>query len=106
MYFMLRKISFISIFVLLALQSFPGTAQTLNKQDVNLAYNVGFDMNFDNREFYRSGFSRSMTIFGARMTPAVGVSVSQNRNIRHKVMLGIDIMKDFGAPHEKNLIVE
>lgn len=97
MYFMLRKISFISIFVLLALQSFPGTAQTLNKQDVNLAYNVGFDMNFDNREFYRSGFSRSMTIFGARLTPAVGVSVSQNRNIRHKVMLGIDIMKDFGA---------
>ena len=94
---MLRKISFISIFIILLLLPFSGAAQTLHKQDVKLAYDVSFDMNFDNREFYRSGFSNSMTIFGARLTPSVGFSVSQSRNIQHKVMLGIDIMKDFGS---------
>jgi hypothetical protein len=97
MNYMLRKISFISIFIILLLLSFSGAAQTLHKQDVKLAYDVSFDMNFDNREFYRSGFSNSMTIFGARLTPSVGFSVSQSRNIQHKVMLGIDIMKDFGS---------
>ena len=97
MNYMLRKISFISIFIILLLLSFSGAAQTLHKQDVKLAYDVSFDMNFDNRVFYRSGFSNSMTIFGARLTPSVGFSVSQSRNIQHKVMLGIDIMKDFGS---------
>ena len=37
---------------------------------VRLAYDVDFKMNFDNREFYRSSFSNSMTIFGARLTPS------------------------------------
>ena len=36
---------------------------------VSLAYDVDFKMNFDNRELYKSAFSRSMTIFGARVTP-------------------------------------
>ena len=102
---MSRKIYFICIFVLLSFYVVPGTAQTIRKENVDLAYDVSFDMNFDNREFYRSDFSRSMTIFGARLTPAVGVSVSQNRNIRHKVMLGIDIMKDFGASPISSSIV-
>lgn len=65
---------------------------------VRLAYDVDFKMNFDNREFYRSSFSNSMTIFGARLTPSVGLYVPQNQlGISHKVMLGIDVMKDFGA---------
>ena len=68
-----------------------------DKKKVRFAYDVGFEMNFDNREFYKSKFSRSMTIFGARLTPAVGLSVRQSKNINHKVMLGVDILKDFGS---------
>lgn len=37
-----------------------------------------------------------MTIYGARLTPSVGLQVRQNANVRHKLMLGIDMMKDFG----------
>ena len=73
--------------------------QARQKDDVRFAYDVGFEMNFDNREFYRSSFSKSMTIFGARLTPSVGLSI----NDEHKVMAGIDVMKDFGSPDKKLL---
>lgn len=78
----------------------PVSVQAGDKGDekVRLAYDVDFEMNFDNREFYRSDFSESMTIFGARLTPSVGLEIPQHRNgMTHRVMLGIDVMKNFGA---------
>ncbi len=70
-------------------------------EKVRFAYDVDFEMNFDNREYYRSDFSESMTIFGTRLTPSAGISIPQrSHRMNHKVMLGIDIMKDFGAEHE------
>ena len=41
---------------------------------VKPAYDVSFEMDFDNRENV-SSLSPSMTIFGARLTPAVGIAV-------------------------------
>ena len=76
---------------------FISRAQDEGKPSVNFAYDVDFEMDFDNRELYRSRFSESMTIFGARLTPSVGLSINQKNGTWHKVMLGIDIMKDFGA---------
>lgn len=64
---------------------------------VRFAYDLDFEMNFDNREYDRSDYSESMTIFGARLTPSAGIDVRQRNGISHRVMLGIDIMKDFGA---------
>ncbi len=67
-------------------------------EKVRFAYDVDFEMNFDNRELYKSDFSESMTIFGARLTPSVGVSIPQpTLGMNHRIMLGIDIMKDFGT---------
>lgn len=66
------------------------------KEKVTFAYDLDFEMNFDNREFYKSDFSESMTIFGARLTPSVGIDVRQGKGVNHKLMAGIDIMKDFG----------
>ena len=63
-------------------------------------------MNFDNREYYASNFSSSMTIFGARLTPSVGLALSEDNGAEHKVMLGIDIMKDFGSEAVSNLFQE
>lgn len=69
-----------------------------NEEKPRFVYDIDFEMKFDNRELYRSDFSNSMTIFGARMTPSVGFSISQNEGrMNHKLMMGIDIMKDFGA---------
>lgn len=67
-----------------------------DRSETRFAYDVDFEMRFDNREYYRSSFSRSMTIFGARLTPSFGIAVNKGDNT-HKVMMGIDVMKDFGA---------
>lgn len=72
---------------------------------VSFAYDVDFDMNFDNREFARSRFTPSMTIFAARLTPALGLSVSSPDGTLHKVMAGVDVMKDFGS-QEKDVLGE
>ncbi len=76
-----------------------------SNEKVRFAYDVDFEMNFDNREFYKSDFSESMTIFGARLTPSVGISIPQrSHSMNHKIMLGIDIMKNFGAsPVQHNI---
>ena len=50
------------------------------RSKLKFACDVDFEMNFDNREFYKSNFSSSMTIFGARLTPSVGVELSQPDN--------------------------
>ena len=50
------------------------------KEKVTFAYDLDFEMNFDNREFYKSDFSESMTIFGARLTPSVGIDVRQGKD--------------------------
>lgn len=61
-------------------------------------YDVDFEMKFDNREYYKSAFSESMTIFGARLTPSVGLLLPQPEvGMDHRLMVGIDVMKDFGA---------
>ena len=69
---------------------------------VKFAYDLNFDMQFDNREFYKSAFTNSMTIFSARLTPAFGVSFQQNDGTRHKLMAGIDVMKEFGNSQASN----
>ena len=64
---------------------------------VGFVYDLNFQMQFDNREFYKSKFTKSMTVFGARLTPSVGLSVEQKNGTSHRLMFGIDIMKEFGA---------
>ncbi|MBE6217288.1 MAG: hypothetical protein E7124_04505 [Bacteroidales bacterium] len=86
LYISLFKVAMAVMLLLPYSFSFAGTP-------VRFAYDVDFDFNFDNREFYKSGFSSSMTIFGARLTPSIGIEVGNT----HKLMLGIDVMKDFGA---------
>ncbi len=68
------------------------------QKKVEFAYDANFDFKFDNREFDagKEQFTESMTLFGARLTPSVGVKVNQNANISHRLMAGIDVMKEFG----------
>ena len=81
--------------ILLAAAAVQASGQT-RRETVRFEYDLDFEMNFDNREFYKSNFSESMTIFGARLTPSVGVDVRQGNSMNHRLMAGIDIMKDFG----------
>ena len=68
------------------------------EKGVKFIYDAYFDYKFDNREFDsgKEQFTESMTLYGARLTPSVGLQVRQNANVRHKLMAGIDVMKDFG----------
>jgi len=81
--------------LLMATASSVSSAESA-KDKVRLAYDMDFEMRFDNREFYRSRFSESMTIFGARLTPSAGLELTQDNGLRHRLMAGIDVMKDFG----------
>ena len=91
------------IFIILALLTCVATSyadqnEPDGKKNIHFTYDVDFEMNFDNREYYKSAFSESMTIFGARLTPSVGLEAVQSDGTSHRVMIGADIMKDFGAP--------
>lgn len=69
-----------------------------DEEKARFVYDVDFEMNFDNRELYRSDFSNSMTIFGARLTPSVGLEMPQSeKGMNHRVMIGVDVMKNFGS---------
>lgn len=93
----LRNIYFVAAAVLLSLVTTLSRAaeDRDSTRAVRFAYDVNFEMNFDNTE-YRTSLYPSMTIFGARLTPAVGLSVGQANGMRHRLMAGIDVMKDFG----------
>ena len=95
----MRKLIYMTVFLLLlGLTSYAG------EKDVKFAWDVNFEMNFDNREFYESAFSTSMTIFGARLTPSVGLQYLANDGADHRIMAGIDVMKDFGASPISDLL--
>lgn len=72
----------------------------------SFVYDLDFEMRFDNREFATSNFTPSMTIFGARLTPQVGLSLSENDGSQHRLMAGIDVMKDFGSGKDLDLFQE
>ena len=93
----LRNIYFVAAAVLLSLVTTLSRAAEGrdSTRAVGFAYDVNFEMNFDNTE-YRTSLYPSMTIFGARLTPAVGLSVRQHNGMSHRLLAGIDVMKDFG----------
>lgn len=76
------------------------------KDRIQFLYDVDFDFRFDNREYDPSGFSPSMTVFGARLTPTVGLRVRDGKKSAHNLVLGVDIMKDFGSQKDWDLFKE
>jgi len=90
----------------MALLMLPAMAQ--NKGE--FIYDVNFQYNFDNREFDAGDelFTKSKTINAARLAPSVGVSFKQNKSLTHKVMAGVDVVKDMGGDmmHEATLWYE
>lgn len=105
---MRRQLFILSLFVAAALPAVG--RQTAGRPDSNgkpkaaFAYDVDFEMRFDNREFSQSAFTPSMTIFGARLTPSVGLALSESNGAEHRLMAGVDIMKDFGASPISELV--
>lgn len=99
---------YLYLFILLMLGCFADVSQASepttdsNKVKVGFVYDLDFDMQFDNREFDGTSYTSSMTVFGARVTPAVGVGLQQKNGTKHRLMVGIDIMKDFGSARKNS----
>ncbi len=64
---------------------------------VKFIWDVDFEMRFDNREYEGSDLEESMTIFGARLTPQIGLQLASKaeNSATHRLMFGADVMKDF-----------
>ncbi len=92
------------IYILLILLA--STASAAEKPKLFFAYDLDFEMRFDNREFAQSRFTESMTIFGARLTPQVGLALMEENGTGHRLMAGIDVMKDFGSGKDLDLFRE
>lgn len=58
-------------------------------------WNVNFNSQFDNREYKNTDLEISGTYFGARLTPSVGLGWGRNNG--NALMIGVDLMADFGA---------
>lgn len=99
---------YLYLFILLMLGCFADVSQASEpttdstKVKVGFVYDLDFDMQFDNREFYKSAYTSSMTIFGTRLTPSVGVALEQKNGTRHRLMAGIDVLKNFGAANDNS----
>lgn len=86
--YMVRKI--LATVILVAAFAQASSAQ------IRFAYDVNFDFRFDNREYDRSGFQNSATLFGARLAPAVGFDATLGRT-SHRLMAGVDALSQFGT---------
>ena len=98
------RLKFITYLFALISFSYVANASDDGRGRVRFAYDVDFEMYFDNREFYKSNFSNSSTLFGARLTPSVGLDVRQKGGMQHRVMLGVDVMKEFGSGNRYKLL--
>lgn len=78
------------------------TLQTSHAQKFD--WNVDFAYLFDNYEYDRSSnaFERSYTINAARLTPEFGVRIADGHDKVHRIMAGVDIIKDMGAGIENS----
>ena len=91
-----------SLLLMVCADALAGTADSTK---LSFAYDVNFETRFDNREFSKSRYSSSMTIFGAHLKPSIGISVEQPGNLKHKVMLGFDMMSDFGVSQDSTKLL-
>ena len=72
----------------------------------SFVYDLDFEMLFDNREFSKSHFTPSMTIFGTRLTPQVGLALNERNGAQHRLLAGIDVLKDFGSGKDHDIFRE
>lgn len=93
---MTRRLRFIlPLFLGLFLLQQPSQAVDTKDKGVRLSYGVGFATNFDNREYSSQSQNPSETLFGARLSPSVGLILSE-RQARQTINIGADFFKSFG----------
>lgn len=93
--------------LLLSLGAAAGAVERDGQKNCRFEYDVTLDMLFNNRENDSANhqYTNSGTLFGAVIAPEIGFSVrsrdlsdrGEEYTAHHKVMLGVNIVKDFGS---------
>lgn len=65
-------------------------------QKAQFLYNVDFATYFDNRE-YKDPCQRAQTIFGLRLSPEIGVGLTDREGGSHKIVAGVHYTQPFGG---------
>lgn len=75
-----------------------GNERSPKEKALKFVYGAEFKYYFDNREFDtgKNLYTGSMTINAARLTPSAGIAINENEKIRHRAVLGIDVLKNMG----------
>ena len=63
-------------------------------------YNVDFLFFFDNREYDKCPYQRSQTLFGARLSPEIGVGIADSTIGDHRLMAGCSYVQPIGADYK------
>lgn len=79
--------------------SVPRLDEPVVEKTVAFDYDIRFDFAFINNEYDSSNrqFSPSQTIAAVKASPYIGVRIRHGDFGRHRVMVGVDVLKDFGA---------
>lgn len=81
-----KEFIFILFFLLLALDT----------KSQKFLWDVDFRFQFDNRE-YKSNLTHSGTLFGAKITPEIGIGWDYKDKGENALMLGVNVTANFGA---------
>lgn len=75
-----------------------GNEMRVNEKPNRFVYGAEFNYYFDNREFDtgKNLYTGSMTINAARLTPLAGLEINEGKKLSHRIMLGIDVLKNMG----------
>lgn len=63
---------------------------------VKFLYDTEFSFWFDNREFDHTSLDRSQTLFGVRLSPEIGIGISDSVGGTHRLMAGVQYIQPIG----------
>lgn len=95
-------LALLSISICVLAQEFlPPQPRSAQNSSVKLLYNVDFLFFFDNREYDRCPqYQRSQTLFGARLSPEIGVGIFDSITGNHRIMAGCSYIQPIGANYK------
>lgn len=107
----MKRISILIAAFCLAFPSFCGAQIMVREKKtspVRFEYDVDMLFHFDNREFAYSKdvITPSMTVNAIVLTPSVGFSVAQGQNASHRLMAGIDLVREMGSGQKYDVFRE
>ena len=89
------------MYAFVGLSAFANTDSTVVEKKVKFLYNVDALAYFDNRE-YKQPYQTDQTLFAIRLSPEIGVGITDNSGGRHQLIAGLHYIQPMGG-HWKDI---